>query len=93
MKVIVRDMAKLGSQYDTDVFRFRENIPAIDQLRMLVDTDIEWLEDEAEDKEIYDDEAHIFSKEYVIHYYICEVQDYYMLPKEKKDGEDTVCIK
>ena len=82
MKVIVREKTRIGYETEIDVFRYDDDKKGYDQLKIIADADVEWLTSDGieviEEEEIYDDEAYVYCNDYAIHYYVCEVMNYYM---------------
>ena len=71
LKVIIREQIQIGSGSDITVHYFDEHKSTFDQLTDLVNTDIKWLSGYGKiDDEVYNDEAYVYCKDYVIRYYI-----------------------
>ena len=71
MKVIVKEEIKLGSGCEIYVYKHKYR----GQLLDMIAEDVEWLGNMYEDKEVYDNEAHVYGGDYTFNYYIREMEE------------------
>ena len=74
MKVIIREETHFGCGNTVSVYTYDETRSNMDQLESLINEETKWM-GEIDEKEINEDDAHIFSDDYSVWYFIREVEE------------------
>ena len=71
MKVIIKEEIKLGSGSEIYLYKYKSRGQFLD----MISQEADWLGNILEDKEVFEDEAHVYGGDYTFNYYIREMKE------------------